>query len=174
MIRVLVALSLLAVSACAAPIAQFQRAVERGEPALYELPRRSTPACVALSDRLGVVTEQLGLTLAYLDMEPLGMTDGHSAIWLRPDLADDACGRVEVWAHELGHVLQPRTLTGREKQVFADGVSWEVIRRSCGYDPQRRYTAYLASIKADARILTIYRREIEAVATRLLSDREAR
>jgi hypothetical protein len=166
--RVLLPLALSLLGACA-PITSFQRQIENHRaPGIYSLPSFTSPACDKLAAHLEQVTFHIGLALIYNDTGDYGATDGTTSIWLRPDLASNSCGRAEVLAHELGHVFQPLALTKRERQVFADGVSWEVIRRSAGYDPRDRYAKYLATIKVDARILAVHRREIESVALMLL------
>jgi hypothetical protein len=80
-----------------------------------------------------------------------------------------SCTTLETLAHELGHALQPRTLwiTGPGTQVFADAVSYVVVRKIGGYDPRARYATYLAGLKMNVGLLHDYQVDIDQAAQTL-------
>lgn len=67
--------------------------------------------------------------------------------------------KLEVLAHEAGHLLQPPGVEGDDGQVFADAVSFLVTGRN-----SRTYARYLAGHKASLHVLKTYRREIKWAA----------
>lgn len=81
-------------------------------------------------------------------------------ISLDPHLKLDA--RVQVLAHELGHALAPPGLSGPEGQVFADAVSFLVVRHQ--RDDLETYAAYLARFRTSLPVLRLYAEEIRYAA----------
>jgi hypothetical protein len=61
-------------------------------------------------------------------------------------------------------------LTVRERQLFADVVSYEVVKRLGGYDPRASYARVLARYKMDARLLTLYEAEIKAAVLSIIAE----
>ena len=94
--------------------------------------------------------------------EAIGHVAGYTSrqervIVLDSSLSADA--KLEVLAHEAGHLLQPPGLVGDEGQVFADAVSYLVTRGN-----RRTYARYLSGHKSALSVLRTYRREIRWAA----------
>lgn len=161
----------IAMSACSHPLHSLADRIEqRPIGGKYVLPQRTTSACLDTLTKLQDAAMRMGVPILYEEpphAHAYGATNGR-LIWIDPELVPDACGHVEVLAHELGHILQPPALTERERQLFADGVSYLVVSRMCGYVPTARYVEALAVLKPDARILRLYRQEIETVVHALI------
>ena len=87
----------------------------------------------------------------------------HRIIALDGTLSPNA--RLQVLAHEAGHVLQPDGLSKQEAEVFADAVSLLVTG-----DDAHVYSQYLAGSKSGLHALRTYRREIQWAA-RVLGGR---
>lgn len=68
-------------------------------------------------------------------------------LYYNPTLAFDA--QVQVIAHELAHALQPPGLDLSERELFADSVSYLVLKPE--RDQLDNYAAYLARYKTHAR-----------------------
>lgn len=168
----LVALGLLALTgACASPLSSLRSDLEHRSALLagYAPPETETPACVAGVKRLEATAVLLLIDVQYVDL-PVGFGFANREariITISRELT--ACGRLETLAHEIGHFLQPHGLSGPEGQVFADGVSYLVVRQLGGYDPKGRYAAYLAAFKPSGRVLTLLQREIEITAGKVVS-----
>lgn len=113
----------------------------------------------------------LGIALTVLadDENEAGLYDEAAAtIALSSRL--NSCGTLEVLAHELAHALQPWHPPASVRQVYADGVSYLVVRTLGGYDPRARYARYLAIYKHDIGALEHYHADIEATAAWLISS----
>jgi hypothetical protein len=87
----------------------------------------------------------------------------HRIIALDGTLSPNA--KLQVLAHEAGHILQPEGLTKAESEVFADAVALLVTG-----DDVHVFSHYLAGSKSGLGVLRIYRREIQWAA-RVLSGR---
>lgn len=106
------------------------------------------PAVARLEARL----EALGVAVIYVDLRGLdengqrvaGRTNG-IAILIDSALAET--GRLEVLAHEAGHLFHPDTLTEAEKQAFAELVGVEVCAR-LGWNVEHAAASYLAAHKS--------------------------
>ena len=78
-------------------------------------------------------------------------------LYYNPSLAYDA--QVQVIAHELAHALQPPGLETAERELFADAVSYLVLRPD--RDSIDNYSRYLAKYKTHARpFLKLHERHI--------------
>ena len=99
-------------------------------------------ALTRLEKRLGAI----GVTVAYADLtsESLGgrTRDGH--IEIEQTLAIN--GRLEVLAHEAGHLFHPPTLSVAEQQAFAEMVGAEVCAK-LGWPMWRGSARYLGLFK---------------------------
>jgi hypothetical protein len=120
---------------------------------------RTSPVPVA---RVDAITGQDGVPLA-----AVGAANGEG-LWLIAGLS--SCAELEVLSHERAHLLQPNGLTVRERQLFADVVSYEVVKRLGGYDPRASYARVLARYKMDARLLTLYEAEIKAAVLSIIAE----
>lgn len=132
----------------------------------YEDPKLDTPACRARFVDLLAVARDQGIAVEPLMLDSrFGFAEGNRIV-LDADLS--SCGRVEVMAHELAHLLGPR-FTGQRaaSEVFADAVSYLVAREVLPTDPLPRYARYLAGYKHGLTVLDLYRREIDTVARML-------
>ena len=168
----LFALGLVALTgACAHPLSSLRADLEARNALIagYEPPKTETPACVTGVKRLEYTTSALMIELHYVPL-PIGFgyaDRDNRIITVSEELT--ACGRLETLAHEIGHFLQPGGLSGIEGQVFADGVSYLVVRELGGYDPRPRYAAYLAAFKPSGRVLTLLQKEIEITAGKIVT-----
>lgn len=174
MTRSLIVAAIILASACAHPLSSLRSEMEQGNAfkASYARPTFSTPACDRGVAQLEAVAKAQKITVVY-EAPPgvIGMADRqHGVIYIESNVI--ACGRLEVLAHELAHLMQPPSLWGHlpDAQVFADGVSYLVVRRLAGYDPRDRYAAYLASFKTSGPVLDLYRHEIDVVVRRLVGE----
>lgn len=73
--------------------------------------------------------------------------------------------KLQVLAHEAGHILQPEGLSRVEAEVFADAVAYLYT-----HDDGPVFARYLAGNKSGLHVLKTYRREIKWAA-RVLSGR---
>ena len=111
----------------------------------------------------GAPPETSGAIGRMVTTDPDGTEHVVRVIALNSTLSPNA--RLEVLAHEAGHLLQPPGLTDDEGQVFADAVSYLVTRGN-----RRTYARYLSGHKSSLRVLKTYRREIQWAA-KVLSGR---
>ena len=106
----------------------------------------------------------LGVTIAYGQphMGAVGTSQfGSRAIVISEKLTWNE--RLEVLAHELGHILMPRSLTASQGEVFAEGVSYLVSHRM-GHHSLDVHARYLAQHKPSLHVLTDYAMEIRWAA----------
>lgn len=162
---------LVALSGCAHPLTQLSRDASRAQPGDYVMPQRTTTRCTAAAGRLEAAAARLQIAIHYSPDVHGGRTDFTSQVWLHDSLRQDVCGRVETLAHELGHVLQPMRLRGLSGQVFADAVSYLIVRQHAGYDPAARYAPFLARYAPHLSVLDEYRAQIEVAAKVLMEAR---
>jgi hypothetical protein len=170
MTRLLVLAAVLVLQGCAPPLARLSVAVTQGTPGHYHSPKIDSPQCASVAARLEASAKVMGITILYDEDVDGGMTDFLRTVWLHPAYITDVCGRVEVLAHELAHVLQPTVLYGDAGQLWADAVSYLIVRRHAGYDPIARYAPYVANYKAFAWVLTRFRPQIELTARVLMGE----
>jgi hypothetical protein len=168
-----VALVLVCSAACAAPLRTLYReTVATPWEASKYVPSERTDCEYGLTLLAGRAAE-MGIQVFYVAL-PENMVGvfnrDEKAIAVREELT--VCGRLEVLAHELGHALSPPVIMGTpEGQVFADGVSYLVVRKLAGYDPVHTYAAYLAGLKVAAPTLLLYQQDIERAATWLVEGK---
>lgn len=156
-------------TACGACAPSMQKEIETTfSDGKYDPPKEDTAQCRAAVQQLEshapvpikrLTSEQIIEILGYEVAGALMRSADGKVIILRDNFT--ACGELEVLAHEIAHVYDLGTLTSRERQVFADMVSYHVVRELGGYDPRARYVKYLSSMKLDARLISIYEREIQ-------------
>lgn len=168
-----VVIMVLCVTSCAAPLRTLYRTTldTPWETSTY-VPSDRADCEYGLTLLSGRAAE-MHLTIAYVPMlqNMVGQFQrSEHAILIREELT--VCGRLEVLAHELGHAVGPPPLMASlEGQVFADGVSYLVVRRLAGYDPVQTYASYLAGLKIAAPTLLIYQKDIERAAAWLVEGR---
>lgn len=133
----------------------------------YAPPEQGTERCAAAVRGLEA-RSPVPVVRTTLKEGAFGATDGRT-VWLTTGLS--SCGELETLSHELAHLAHPVGLTPRERQMFADAVSYYVVRRLGGYDPRDRYVRYLTGMKMDARVLTLFEREIAAAVADLTETR---
>lgn len=156
-------------TACAHPLSTLRVDTLRrnGLVAKYVPPPDDTARCRAAVARLEHVALLLKIPVTYTDVADFGIANYDlRTIVIEQTLT--SCGRLETLAHELAHLNQPRGLTAPEAQVYADGVSYLVVRALGGYDPRDRYAAYLAYYKPSMRVFDVLRAEIESVTALLV------
>lgn len=105
----------------------------------------------------------LDVTIAYLpkaEIASAGRTQGRH-IFVDADLS--VAGRLEVLAHELGHVFSPQFSTPAEGDVFAELVSVEICKR-LGHDTTKVAAGYLTVYKMAFDVGKRYQPEIQMVA----------
>lgn len=111
--------------------------------------------------RLYASAARLGIEVVVEATDSTGLfTRKTRRIRLDPQLKLDA--RVQVLAHELGHALAPPDLSEPEEQVFADAVSFLVVRHQ--RDDLETYAAYLARFRTSLHVIHLYAEEIRYAA----------
>lgn len=159
---------------CAAPIDAVVRTALRTpyEQAFYQ-PSTGDRHASALS-RLEARLHALGVSVTYGPQNEgfgaVGMTSpDRKYVWLDERLEPN--GRLEVLAHEAGHVLQPETLSGNESQAFAELVGATVCYR-LGMDVRKASGRWLGAYKAGLDGALAHRLEIDRAVAILLGEIE--
>lgn len=123
--------------------------------------------------RLEARLQALGVSVLYgpsLDGGAVGMASiEHRTIWIDQRLAPN--GRLEVLAHEAGHVFQPWTLTPSEGQVFAELVGTTVCYR-LGWDVRKASGTWMGAYKAGIDGALAHQLEIDRAVAILLGEVE--
>lgn len=104
-----------------------------------------------------------GATITY---GPLADSYGVTNTQTRQIHIDDTLswnGRFEVLTHEAGHLLQPGRLNSVEAEVFAEGVSYLVLRHY-KHDRLELHAHYLSSRKAGLHVLREFATDIRYAA----------
>jgi hypothetical protein len=107
-----------------------------------------------------------GVTVTYGDSHGYDGLTQHRSIVISESMEWNA--RMEVLAHEAGHVLQPNGLTQAEGEVFAEGVAYLVLRHY-GHDRIELHAHYLAARKSGLYVLENYATDIKHAAGVLLA-----
>lgn len=110
--------------------------------------------------------EWLGVDVAFLDPDDAQLMGATGISWLdetgrhvRVNKNLSVNGRLEVLAHELGHLYQPPLVSRTDAEVFAEAVSVLVCEKF-GVDVTRQSGRYLTGHKASFGAAKAYRREI--------------
>lgn len=157
--------------------AQDRRALRELEAAILRAdafaPRYDPPTSSELSAllaRLQAVARdrQVAVVMASVDeLDAAGRTSrDRRTIYLSASLGVDA--QAQVLAHELAHALGPPLYDEAAAEVFADAVSYLVMRRA-GVDPLGTYAQYLVGYRWAVGVLRLYEREIVRTADVLAS-----
>lgn len=168
-LRLTICLAAFLSTACAHPLSSLRAGMEKQNAyaSQYVPPTADTAACRAGVAQLEAVAAKYEITVAYQNIpEQLGYARGPEKI-VAVHVGLTSCGRLETLAHELAHMAQPAGLTQNGAQVFADSVSYLVVRELGGYDPKDRYLAYMGVLKEASRVAELYRAEIELVVKAL-------
>jgi hypothetical protein len=89
-------------------------------------------------------------------------------VMLESDLSGNA--KVAVLTHELGHVLQPQSLTNRESELFAQSVAY-VTTQKLGIDQQDFLLGWLRPVEQEEKdFLRLYGFQIDAVANLIAKE----
>lgn len=117
---------------------------------------------------------EYGITLQYVPEADLqgnvGMTiPEHRWIQIVESLPPNS--KLEILAHEMAHVFQPRTLSGPEREVFADLIAVEYCR-SVGLDIRSASAGYLPIYKSGFHVLDDWKIEFDMVLEVLQGKRK--
>ena len=111
----------------------------------------STDELQDLAKRLKWAAGYLGISIQpnqTMDATEYGMYQPETrTLYYNPALGFDA--QVQVIAHELAHALQPPSLDVSDRELFADSVSYLVLKPD--RDQLNNYASYLARYKTHAR-----------------------
>jgi hypothetical protein len=153
MARFLIALCFTVLAACSTSL---QRQIELAPLGDYTEPAESTDTC---AQAVKLLEKNAGVPVLRIEgLGPWGSTD-FDTIFLRAGMS--SCAEMEVLAHEAAHLRQPVRVSRREAEMFADVVSLKVTKILGGYDATARYLPYLAQLKPDARIIGLFKPEID-------------
>ncbi len=144
--------------------------LDRLERAILQLPEHQaryrdpvTDTLPETAERLTLACRRLGVTILAepADVGNAGQIafDGRE-MQLAPGLSPDELAM--TMGHELAHLLQPPSLTGFEKEMFAEAVAYLVVLREA--DKTETFARYMAQGKMALPVLHVYRTEIEFAA----------
>lgn len=158
-------------SACTHPLSKLRTEMESRNAYLstYRPPATDTDVCRAGVKQLEKSAKNFKIDIVYMDMKGwFGLADPESRMVLIEGNTT-ACGKLEILAHEIAHLIQPVGLEGPEKQVFADGVSYLVVKELGDYEDIDRWATLMARYKPNGNVLTLLRREIEFAAKLMIT-----
>lgn len=136
---------------CASDLGKLTDKIEHTPIHKYGWTPPDTAELVDVSKRLKWAAGYLGISIQpnpTMEATEYGMYQPETrVIYYNPTLAFDA--QVQVIAHELAHPLQPPGLELAERELFADAVSYLVLKPE--RDQLNNYASYLARYKTHAR-----------------------
>lgn len=136
---------------CASDLSKLTNQIEHTPIHRYGWTPPDTAELIDVSKRLKYAAGYLGISIQpnpTMEETEYGMYQPETrVIYYNPTLGFDA--QVQVIAHELAHALQPPSLDVSERELFADSVSYLVLKPE--RDQLDNYARYLARYKTHAR-----------------------